>query len=104
MKKIVYNIVQCNFIAIYMTMSKLKKPDNIKLTSQQVEELKLNISSSTLSADDQDLLVGLMSSCLWLQSKLSASTITIAQLKKLFGVITTEKKSLDLLMNLVMSQ
>ena len=74
-----------------------KKPHNIKLTHNMVNELKTKVNSTALENSDKEILTGLIESNLWLQAKLKNSTITIAQLKKLFGVnITTEKKSLEL--------
>jgi hypothetical protein len=74
-------------------MAKQKNPDTISLTSAQVEELKLKIEGNTpLSDADKDVFTGLLSSCLWLQSQLASSKITIAQLKQIFG-ISSEKKS-----------
>ena len=69
------------------------KPEQIKLTTVQAQDLKTKILANTLSEPEKELFIGLLSSSLWLQSKLAASTITIFQLKQLFG-ITTEKKSL----------
>jgi len=69
------------------------KPDNISLTAEQVVKLKNEIQATNLSEESKKLFIGLLSSCLWLHSKLAAATITIAQLKQIFGISTTEKKS-----------
>ena len=74
-------------------MANSNKPANVSLTSEQVEELKQAIQASDLSEESKEIFIGLLSSCLWLQSKLAASTITIAQLKQIFGITTTEKKA-----------
>ena len=73
-------------------MAKQKKPDAISLSSDQVEQLKKEVLSTNLSSESKEIFNGLLSSCLWLQSQLASSKITIAQLKQIFG-ISSEKKS-----------
>lgn len=74
-------------------MDNAKHPENIRLTQEQVSNLKTKILDTNLSSADQQILIGLISSCLWLQSKLALSKITITGLRSLFG-FSTEKKSL----------
>ncbi|MGZ4856948.1 MAG: hypothetical protein ACXVZU_01130 [Methanobacteriaceae archaeon] len=75
-------------------MGSSDKPDHISLTAEQVVILKNEIQSTNLSPESKKIFISLLSSCLWLHSKLAAATITISQLKKIFGIPTTEKKSL----------
>jgi len=68
-----------------------EKPVQIKLSADKVRELQAKIAITNLDPADQDLLSGLISSCLWLQAKVASSKMTITQLKSIFG-FTTEKK------------
>jgi hypothetical protein len=70
------------------------KPEKIELTAAKVQELQAKIRASNLVSEDQKLLIGLISWCLWLQVKLANSKITISKLKSIFGIKSTEKKSL----------
>ena len=70
------------------------KPDQIKLSAEKVQELQNKIKNTNLTSEDQRILTGLVSSCLWLQDKLIKSKLTISKLKDIFG-ITTEKKTLQ---------
>lgn len=73
------------------------KPNNIKLTENMVNQLKIKINNTSLEDPDKEIVTGLIESSLWLQAKLQSSTITIAQLKKLFDISNpTEKKSLKI--------
>lgn len=72
-------------------MSKNKnKPDVISLTSDEVDALKARIRSHSLTEDDRELLTGVITWMLWLQTQLARSKLTILRLKKLFG-FSTEK-------------
>jgi len=68
-----------------------EKPAEIKLSADKVRELQAKIATTNLNQADQDLLSGLISSCLWLQAKVASCRMTIKQLRSIFG-ITTEKK------------
>ncbi len=70
------------------------KPEKIELSAAKVQELEAKIKATNLDPEDQKLLTGLISWCLWLQAKLASSKITIAQLKSIFSIKSTEKKSL----------
>lgn len=66
------------------------KPVQINLTVTQARELQAKIAANNLTTAEQKLLSGLVLSCLWLQTKIANSKMTIVQLKAVFG-ITTEK-------------
>jgi hypothetical protein len=72
-----------------------KKPKQVELTPEEIEELKQRILSETLTVSDKELLVGLISFNFWLREQLSLAKLTIKKLKGLFG-FRTEKKTLKL--------
>lgn len=75
-----------------MGKGKNDAPKQVKLTSQEADELKERIKKSELTADDMDILLGLISLCLWLQERLSRAKLTVKRLQKLFGFKTESRK------------
>jgi hypothetical protein len=73
-------------------MSRTKSPELLSITEQQLEDINLRISKSSLSAEDIKLLTALLTTYTWLMKQLSRSKITIHRLKQLFGY-SSEKKS-----------
>jgi hypothetical protein len=69
----------------------VKDPEPIKLSGEELERVKKEISESNLSESTKLLLDGLIQFCLWLQIKLKKSLISIHKLKKLF-FIKSEKR------------
>ena len=74
-------------------MPSSKEPEQVLLTPQEAEALKLRITSCDLSNEDIKIIVGLVTFNLWLQNQLSRAKLSIHRLKKLFG-FSTEKKTL----------
>jgi len=69
------------------------KPQQVTLTSKEAHALRQRVlNGGELSAEQKELLAGLISFNLWLQEQLSNASFKIRQLKKLFG-FSTEKKS-----------
>ena len=73
-------------------MSRTKSPELLSITKQQLEDISLRISKSSLSAEDIKLLTALLTTYTWLMKQLSRSKITIHRLKQLFGY-SSEKKN-----------
>ena len=73
-------------------MTEHTKPEVVSLNHAEVEALKKRVSGSTLSADDQKVVLATLSFNFWLQTQLSRAQLTILRLKKIFG-LPTEKKS-----------
>jgi transposase len=72
----------------------MKAPIPIDLSPEAVAQLKVKIQESQIDAQTQNLLLGLIDFCLWLQFKLTESKISISRLKNLFG-LATKKKNLN---------
>jgi hypothetical protein len=66
-------------------MSRIKNPELLSITDQQLEDISLRISKSSLSTEDIRLLTALLTTYTWLMKQLSRSKITIHRLKKIFG-------------------
>jgi hypothetical protein len=66
-------------------MSRTKNPELLSITDQQLEDISLRISKSSLSTEDIKLLTALLTTYTWLMKQLSRSKITIHRLKKIFG-------------------
>jgi hypothetical protein len=75
-------------------MKKTDVPQQIQLTAAEAEALKARIAAKELSADDIELMIGLISFSFWLQQQLAFAKLTIDKLKSFFG-FTTEKKTLQ---------
>lgn len=73
-------------------MTAREAPEQIKLTQQEAESLKLRIVKNQLTESDLKLLGGLVAFNLWLQNQLSLAKLSIHRLKQFFG-FSTEKKS-----------
>lgn len=71
----------------------LKSPNPITLNSAELEALCEKISGSNLSADEADLLIGLVNANVWMQQVLIEGKLTIRRLQKLFGVKTEKLPS-----------
>lgn len=66
----------------------MNPPKPITLKPEEIELLCKNISSSTLSPEESNLLIGLVHSNEWMKHVLIEGKLTIKRLKKLFGVLT----------------
>ena len=77
---------------VYYTghMSKKNSPDNIELTPEQIENLKLKINSNTLSEDEKKILVNALTAMTWLSRMLEAKRLSLKKLNKLFFGNKTE--------------
>lgn len=73
-------------------MAAQTKPEQIKLTPAEADALRARIQSSTLAKEDQRMVLGLISFCLWLEQQLQTAKLSINRLKRLFG-FSTEKKT-----------
>lgn len=73
--------------------SKQKKPKVIKLSPEQADKILAEILESNLSQETAELLVESIKGNRWLVEALERGQITMNKLKKLLGVITTEKSS-----------
>ena len=68
-----------------MGKKKNEAPKQVKLTSQQVEELQERLRKNELTKDDINLLQGVLNFTFWVQERLSRAKLTIKRLRKLFG-------------------
>ncbi len=71
-------------------MSKKDSPDNLELTPEQIENLKLKINSNTLSEDEKKILVNALTAMTWLSRMLEAKRLSLKKLNKLFFGNKTE--------------
>jgi hypothetical protein len=73
-------------------MSRIKSPELLNITDQQLEDISLRLGKNSLSAEDIRILAALLTTYSWLMKQLSRSKITIHRLKQLFGY-SSEKKN-----------
>jgi hypothetical protein len=71
-------------------MADKNKPEIVSLTPKEAEEFKNRIATSSLTENDQKIVLALISFNFWLQTQLGRAKLTILRLKKIFG-LTTEK-------------
>lgn len=68
------------------TKKKNDKPEQVKVTEQQVLDLTKQLMDSNLSGEVQSFFAGLLKSNRWLIQKLEEGKLSIKRLQKLFGV------------------
>ena len=73
----------------------MDRPKQVTLSAAQVEQLKQEICSGSLSDESKSLILGLLDFTLWLQKQLERAKLSMHRLKKCFG-ISTEKKTVKL--------
>ena len=66
----------------------MKEPTPVTLSGNQYEQLILEIKKSNLSESTQTLVLGIIQLCLWMQTRLEKSKISISKLKRLFFIKT----------------
>jgi len=76
-----------------MSSNKNKTPKQIKMSSKEANALRQRIKDSSLSKDDLDVVLGLISFNTWMQYNLSRAKLTIKKLKKLFGFKSESSKN-----------
>jgi len=83
----------CDLFCIIIFMKKIKEPDCIELTEDQVASIKNKITASNLDAATQELVIKSMQGMIWLNKMLAAKKLSIKKLARLFGFKTEKKKS-----------
>mgnify|MGYP003418940362 CR=1 FL=1 len=73
-------------------MKNKKKPDFITLTNDDAEAFKKRVRHSSLSEQDQSIVLSLLTFSFWIQTQLMRAKLTILRLKKIFGLPTEKKK------------
>ena len=73
----------------------MKEPTPVTLSGNQYEQLILEIKKSNLSESTQTLVLGIIQLCLWMQTRLEKSKISISKLKRLFFIKTESRKKKD---------
>ena len=76
-----------------MSSGKNNTPKQIKMSSKEANALRQRIKDSSLSKDDLDVVLGLISFNTWVQYNLSRAKLTIKKLKKLFGFKSESSKN-----------
>lgn len=76
-----------------MSSGKNKTPKQIQMSIKEADALRQRIKNSSLSKDDLDAVLGLISFNTWVQYNLSRAKLTIKKLKKLFGFKSESSKS-----------
>lgn len=71
---------------------KIKEPERVDLSEDEINNLQTQIQKSNLSKDNQDLLIKMVQGFVWLNRMLSAKKLSMRKLMRLFG-FKTEKKS-----------
>lgn len=72
----------------------MKAPNCVKLTPEQIEALLDRIEKRNLLPDDFSLLVELVRAMVWLSMSLQEKELSIARLKKVFGIKTESAERL----------
>lgn len=75
-----------------MGKEKNKEPKQIRISSQQADELMERVKNKQTTQQDVDIILGLIAFNLWLQNVLSRAKITIKKLKSIFGFKRESKK------------
>ncbi len=70
----------------------MKQPNTVTLTPEQMNEFRQRVESSSLSAEDQGVVLGLMDFNVWLQFELEESKLSIHRLRACFGLSNQKKK------------
>ena len=78
-----------------MTTRKNQTPKQVALSTQEVDELKGRIQNKTLTNQDAELLLGLISFNVWVKEQLERSKLSIKRLRKLFGFKNESRKNTD---------
>jgi hypothetical protein len=69
-------------------------PGQINLTAEEIDQLLKRLNSHELEEDDYPLLAELIRAILWLGKELNEKKMSIARLKKVFGIKTENAKAL----------
>lgn len=77
----------------------MKGPKHIDFTPEQIESLMCRLENQNLIADDYPLLADLIRSMIWMQTALSEKQLSIARLRKVFGIKTESAKKLLKMVN-----
>ena len=70
----------------------MKEPQPIEIDDREVEQLIHKAEQGTLDAGEQQRLVPLLKTLLWLQHTLTSTRISLAKLKRILFGIKTEKR------------
>lgn len=73
-------------------MTQNKKPEIINLPAKKLDEIKAQLTASSILEEDKKLILLILSAYAWLYRQLQAKKIGIQRLRNLFG-FSTEKRS-----------
>lgn len=73
-------------------MKKMQEPKKVDLTEDEVKSLQNKIKNNQLSDKEQELLVNVLQSFIWLNKMIAAKKLSIRKLLRLFGVKTEKDK------------
>jgi hypothetical protein len=73
-----------------MMLKKTSKPEIIKLTSNDVDGLKVRLSVGQLDENDKKIMLAILTTYQWLSNQLQTAKFSIHRLRKIFG-FKTEK-------------
>jgi transposase len=76
----------------------MKKPKRLDFTAEEIDLLLCRIESQQLEVADFPLLADLLRAMIWLQSSLREKELSIARLRKIFGIQTETAKRLSKLL------
>ena len=68
------------------------KPKKIDLTIQDAEKLQQRLLNNSLTNEDKEILIGMMSFNFWLHEQLASAKLRIGRLKRLFGFRGEKKR------------
>lgn len=72
---------------------KKKDPEKVKLSEDQVDELKAKILGNDLNENEKDLLIKVLQGFVWLSKMLEAKKLSMRKLAKLFGFSSEKNKN-----------
>jgi transposase len=73
-------------------MKKIQEPKKVDLTEDDVKSLQDKIKNNQLSANEQELLVNVLQSFIWLNKMIAAKKLSIRRLLRLFGAKTEKSQ------------
>ncbi len=73
----------------------MSKPEFIDVDQHDLNSLLTRVSGSSLESSDKTLLLNIVQCYVWLQVTLREAKMSIARLRRVFGVGKTEKRKKD---------
>lgn len=74
----------------------MNQPKCLEISEKEIDALMQRIETKTLTDEDHRLIMEFLQALIWLENKVQSNELTIAKLRKLFGMVSSSEKAIHL--------